>query len=129
MSVELGDSIGECTAVYTAAGEQIDMPVWIMNAELQDGSLEDNGDGIAYCLEEGTEKTVILLDETERGTTVSVKTQRDGGDTDCERVKEWYFDFLGIAVRRLYEECGVDVKGLSFGLTAEDFDPVPNEIT
>lgn len=129
MSGELGDTLGERTAVYTATGEQIDMPARILNAELQDGSLEDNGEGIAYRLEEGTEKTVIVLDETERGITVSVETQRDDGDGDVERVNEWYFEFLGIAVRRLYEECGVDVTGLSFGLTADDFDPIPNEIT
>lgn len=129
MSGELGDTIGECTAVYTATGEQIDMPVWILNAELQDGSLEDNGEGITYCLEAGTEKTVIVLDETERGILLSVETHSSDGNTHVERANEWYFDFIGIAVRRLYEECGVDVKGLSFGVTAEDFDPTPNEIT
>ncbi|QSW98922.1 hypothetical protein [Haloterrigena alkaliphila] len=129
MSGTLGDAIGECTTVYTATGDRIDMPVWILNAELQDVSLEDNGDGIAYRIEEDTERTEIVLDETERGITVSVETQSGDGDTDVERVNEWYFDFIGIAVRRLYEECGVGVKGLSFGLTAEDFDPCPNEIT
>lgn len=129
MSGELGDNIGECTTVYTATGEQLDMPVWIMNAELQDVSLKDNGEGIAYCIEEGNEKTVILLDETDRGIIVAVETQIGDGDTDVERVNDWYFDFIGIAVRRMYEECGVDVKGLSFGLTSEDFDPCSKEIT
>ncbi|UHQ95098.1 hypothetical protein [Haloterrigena alkaliphila] len=66
MSGKLGGDIGECTTVYTATGEQLDMPVRIMNAELQDVSRKDNGDGIAYCIEEGNEKTLILLDETDR---------------------------------------------------------------